>query len=201
MAGRPLSEFDLPEGWEETILELYANGGSDEGIRSYIASVRGSMSNDLWYRWMNENVVFCETIKKGRSLRCKISKNSINEVHKFRLNRRKLSRQNEYVGYNKIICSLRSLIFYHTKNISGKFNKRTFDLLGYTKEDYIQNISKKLSDGMTFENYGLWHVDHIIPASWFNMDKEDQLRKCWSLSNLEPKWAFDNISKGNRRIG
>jgi len=46
-------------------------------------------------------------------------------------------------------------------------------------------------------------MDHIIPKSWFKFsDANDiQFKECWKLSNLQPKWAVDNIKKGNKFIG
>ena len=49
-----------------------------------------------------------------------------------------------------------------------------------------------------------WHVDHIKPISKFNFFNEDgtenieQVKECFSLNNLQPLWAKDNLSKGNR---
>lgn len=66
--GRPLSDFDLNEGWQEDVFTLYEEGASDTEIKAHIASKRGSMSNDLWERWMRDEDQFSEAIKKGRML-------------------------------------------------------------------------------------------------------------------------------------
>lgn len=67
-AGRPLSKLDLPEGWQEEVVNLYSEGASDVEIKALICKWRGSMSNDLWERWMREEPIFSETINHGRSL-------------------------------------------------------------------------------------------------------------------------------------
>jgi hypothetical protein len=55
---------------------------------------------------------------------------------------------------------------------------------------------------MTWENYGRdgWHVDHAVPDSWFEYSSvnDEGFIKSWSLSNLKPMWAKDNLSKSNR---
>ena len=52
---------------------------------------------------------------------------------------------------------------------------------------------------MTWENYGSgWQVDHIIPCSVFNLESEGHQKKCFHYSNLQPLWAKDNMSKGNK---
>lgn len=201
MAGRPKSNLDLPEGWQDNVLDLYRAGGSDAEVKGEIYRLRGSFSNDLWDRWLRDHVEFHETIKRGRSLRGNKRKPPTNDIHLNRLKKRRANRKNEYIGSNKIICSLRSLLSIHLKNRGIKFSKKTFELLGYSKKDYIENIESKMKDGMNWENYGDWHVDHIVPISHFDLSDERQVRICWSLNNLDPKWAFDNLSKSNRRVG
>jgi len=66
--GRPKEELDLSDGWQNTILELYRNGASDVEVKSFIYTERGSFSNDLWDRWLEEESQFSETIKMGRLL-------------------------------------------------------------------------------------------------------------------------------------
>lgn len=67
-AGRPLSVFDLPEGWQDDVLALYSEGASDVEVKSEIYQMRGSFSNDLWDRWIKEEAQFSETIKIGKML-------------------------------------------------------------------------------------------------------------------------------------
>lgn len=199
--GRPLEGIDtLPENWQDDVLDLYAEGASDTEIKSLIHDWRGSFSNDLWDRWMRENVVFYQTIKKGREVRGNKRRLNNNPEHLKKLAKRRLIRKNEYVGSNRIVCSLRSLLNIHLKKRNLKFSKKTFSILGYTKEDYVSNIKSKLKEGMTIDNYGDWHVDHIKPVSLFDLSKEEQIKECWSLDNLDPKWAMDNFIKGNRYV-
>ncbi len=55
-------------------------------------------------------------------------------------------------------------------------------------------LKKRFKPGMTWDNYGLWHVDHRVPCSKFDLtDPAEQL-----LSNLQPLFAEDNLKKGNR---
>ena len=55
---------------------------------------------------------------------------------------------------------------------------------------------------MSWDNYGKWHIDHIIPIDFFIFTKpEDQeFQYCWSLNNLQPLWRLDNIKKSNKII-
>lgn len=78
---RPLSTLDLPGGWQEGILSLYEEGGSDAEVKGLIYRMRGRFSNDLWDRWLNDEVEFRETIKRGRSLRGNKRKPPTNDIH------------------------------------------------------------------------------------------------------------------------
>ena len=53
---------------------------------------------------------------------------------------------------------------------------------------------------MSWENYGMhgWHLDHIIPCCSFNLQNEEELKKCFHYSNYQPLWAKDNLSKGGK---
>ncbi len=85
-------------------------------------------------------------------------------------------------------------------NKNGKRNKcgrKWEQVVGYTIEDLRLHLESQFIDGMTWENYGKWHVDHIIPISFFVFDSIDdvEFKMCWRLENLQPLWAKDNLSK------
>ena len=55
------------------------------------------------------------------------------------------------------------------------------------------------SISMNWKNYGFkgWHIDHIIPCCKFDLSKENEQRKCFHYTNLNPMWAIDNLKKGS----
>jgi hypothetical protein len=75
-------------------------------------------------------------------------------------------------------------------------------LVGYTRAALVNHIERQFVDGMSWSNYGQWHIDHIIPQSSFRFrDQHDpEFIACWALSNLRPLWATDNIRKRDRRL-
>jgi len=67
----------------------------------------------------------------------------------------------------------------------------------YSLEELMAHLERQFLPGMTWQNKGDWHIDHIIPRSSFEYSSPDdpEFKKCWSLSNLQPLWAVDNIRK------
>jgi hypothetical protein len=80
----------------------------------------------------------------------------------------------------------------------GRKNGTTIEYLGCTATQYVDYMKARLLDGMTLENYGVWHIDHIVPLASFNLNNEDEIRKAFHYSNTQPLWAADNIRKGCR---
>ena len=71
-------------------------------------------------------------------------------------------------------------------------------LVGYTVKDLIKHLQKHFTKGMDWNNYGKWHIDHIIPQSAFHYTSPDDIdfKRCWALGNLQPLWSEDNVAKG-----
>ena len=102
----------------------------------------------------------------------------------------------------KLMCSCRSRLYAAIKGKGWEKTQKTQDLLGCDWETLKFWIETQFQEGMTWGNHGKWHIDHIIPRSSFEYSSPDdpEFKKCWSLSNLQPLWAVDNIRK-NAKIG
>ena len=76
------------------------------------------------------------------------------------------------------------------------------DILGYTISDLVRHIERQFEKGMSWENYGDWHVDHRLPVSSFQFTSvnDSEFHACWALTNLRPIWAKENITKRDKRI-
>lgn len=55
----------MPAGWKEKLIALFAEGASKEEIKLEIYLMRGSFSDDLWYRWIKEEPEFAQVIEDG----------------------------------------------------------------------------------------------------------------------------------------
>ncbi|MBY3434839.1 hypothetical protein [Rhizobium laguerreae] len=84
--------------------------------------------------------------------------------------------------------------------VDGKATVSSFSLVDYTIDDLRKHLEAKFTEGMSWSNYGRWHIDHIIPLAAFNYEKftDHDFKRAWALSNLQPLWARDNFSKRDR---
>ena len=86
---------------------------------------------------------------------------------------------------------------------TGKQGRPWETLVGYTREELMEHLESQFQDGMSWDNYGEWHIDHVVLLAYFDYASVDdvEFKDAWSLDNLQPLWAFDNQSKGARYIG
>jgi hypothetical protein len=76
---------------------------------------------------------------------------------------------------------------------------RTYELIGCSVPFLQTWIESQFKRGMTWANHGeVWHIDHIMPASKFNLTDPIEQRKAFHYTNLQPLWAFDNMSKNDK---
>ena len=100
----------------------------------------------------------------------------------------------------KIELNVRSRVWAMVKGKATE--KGVFRRFGYTPKDLIAHLESLFRPGMTWANYGKrWHVDHVKPCSKFDMRDPAQFAECWSLKNLQPLWARENLVKGARYAG
>ena len=96
------------------------------------------------------------------------------------------------------------------KNIRNAFSRSGYtkssaseQILGCTFDEFRDYVKSKFQQGMTFENYGEWHLDHIFPleiASKLQTDEEqiECIKLLCHYANYQPLWANDNLSKSNK---
>jgi len=131
--------------------------------------------------------------------------------------RAKLRRQKNKHNLNKyrtikrrtdLHCRLRDYLRSRL-NKALKKNKKVgshIESLGCSVEELKLFLEQKFynnpntNEKMTWDNYGLhgWHIDHIIPLSSFNLTNIQQMKIACHYTNLQPLWAYDNLSKGNK---
>lgn len=87
---------------------------------------------------------------------------------------------------------LRKAMVGETRGLSGVRD------LGISITEFRAYFASKFKEGMSWNNYGTWHIDHIIPLISFDLTKDDQVKKACHFTNLQPLWASENHSKGKK---
>lgn len=115
--------------------------------------------------------------------------------------RRKWSKNNRIQNPRVRLNEAMSASIYHSlKNGFGKNGRHWETILYYNIDELKIHTESLFLDGMTWDNYGEWHIHHCIPVSlWkFESYNDKEFKQCWSLCNLEPLWAKENIKRGNK---
>ena len=90
----------------------------------------------------------------------------------------------------------RSILTRYLKWINENKMDKTSTILGYTSGDLKIHIESIFKEGMCWSNYGEWHIDHIRPICSFDKNTSPSIVN--DLSNLQPLWAYENLSKGGK---
>lgn len=77
-------------------------------------------------------------------------------------------------------------------------NSSTYRILGCDWETLKDHIEKQFAKGMTWENMGEWHIDHIVPLA--EASNEEDVIRLNHFTNLRPLWAKENLKKGRNRL-
>lgn len=166
-------------------------GGKSESDKRYYEKNKLKRSKYL-SKWRENNK---EYLKEYTNNWKKENKSKINEQRRFY----EKNKKNNNPTYKLIACFRTAIYKVLKENNLTKYG-HYFEILGYQPEDLIIHLEKQFINGMTWENYGEWHVDHIKPISLFNFTdiNDDEFKKCWSLDNLQPLWAKENLLKSNK---
>lgn len=94
----------------------------------------------------------------------------------------------------RLTYAARNRIFYAMRRKGFSQSGKTRELLGFDWGTLRAHLEARFTDGMTWDNYGEWHVDHIVPLA--SAETAKQLHALCHYTNLQPLWAADNIRKG-----
>lgn len=70
--------------------------------------------------------------------------------------------------------------------------------IGCTLSQLKTYLEQQFVEGMNWDNYGEWHIDHIKPIASFDLTNNEEFKLCCHFTNLQPMWALDNIKKGDK---
>ena len=197
------------------VSEFYKNRTRPDGLASECKICKGKYCKEYLKKYTQTN-----KYKETRNFRSKTTyKERINsyqkkyqKTEKYRLKRSEWNKQDHrrkyYREYRfkrehsdiefKLSCRIGTAIWEVLKK--KKARRKWTELVGYTTKELIDHLESKFEPWMNWKNYGKWHVDHIKPKSLFHYTSpEDQeFKECWSLSNLQPMEAHENMRKSNK---
>jgi hypothetical protein len=171
---------------EKNVLDFYKDRSKKNGLSSFCK--------------------ICTTIRKKKSYYADVElsrKVNRERIKKERDSDRDLLNQKRRVYYKhkmdtdplfKLKKNVRNRIWFYTK-FNGK-SKSTFKIIGISAEELKIYLESFFIEGMSWQNYGIWHIDHIIPLDSANNEKE--LYDLCHYTNLQPMWGNENIRKGSK---
>ena len=175
---------------------------------------------DKQYRLANKEYLLEKQRKYRASKAETIRKRAQNYRNRTREERRKVKR--EYEKYKrqtdllyKIKINISSTVYRCIKN--AKETKSIKNFLPYSILELKIHLESKFEPWMNWSNWGVykpdnwndndnstwtWQIDHIIPQSdlLYTSMEDENFKKCWSLDNLRPYSAKQNIFDGVNRI-
>ena len=177
--------------------------------RKHYLVVRDKRRED-WKRWYQKNKAKRQEYSREWYWK---NKDKINEKYNkyykeiyYPKNKEGKIKQKNKLSYKKnmlnpkfrLQASIRQQIYFSLK--SKKKGRHWEDLVGYTLNKLIQRLECQFKPGMSWNNYGKWHIHHKKPQALFNFAsaEDKEFKNCWLLCNLQPLWATENISRGNK---
>lgn len=101
----------------------------------------------------------------------------------------------------------KKLLVQISKNVSGRVStalknqihrhETAEQLLGCTLLEYKSFLEKQFEPGMTWDNWGRWNVDHVVPVSSVNLCDPLTRVKIFHYSNTRPMWTDKNLKKSS----
>ena len=110
------------------------------------------------------------------------NKNNKDKMKEYKKEYSKIYREN-----NKEIIAWRRILHNSLRKLGKIKEGHTIDLLGYSAEELKTHLESLFTEGMSWDNYGEWHIDHIKPLISF--DKDTPISTVNELSNLRPMWS------------
>lgn len=135
--------------------------------------------------------------KRKDKIKCEIkawrerNKDHVNAYQKRHVQKHKEARSNYWLAS---VLRMRLSMAIRVGEKSGSAVRN----LGCTISRLKSHLENQFKEGMSWDNWGRkgWHIDHIKPLSSFDLNDSEQLKIACHYTNLQPLWAFDNISKG-----
>lgn len=188
-------------GQEKLLGEFYRHPETRDGLFSRCKSCLGEY-NRSWQRAHPEKV----SAKTHRWQRRNPEKNSASTRRWKQANPEKIRESDRRYHKARYVSDLDFRLLKLCRSrvriaLRGKSkSKRTIELIGCSIEHLRLWLTFYFQSGMSWSNYGKWHIDHVRPCASFDLRDPEQQKQCFHYTNLQPLWAADNIRKGARQL-
>lgn len=168
----------------------------------YLSKHKETRQHQKEYRELNRDKINAQKREHYQLNKERLIKNSSDykKNNRKRYNDLKINRKKNDPLYKlRITVSerIRQALKYH---LAGTYKKKdsTIELLGCSIDELKTHLQNQFKEGMTWQNHGEWHIDHIIPCAAFDLSKKEDCSKCFNYKNLQPLWAHENLSKADK---
>lgn len=210
---KPISEFykrglvyysPCKKCWRKKVKERYSNPLYKEKIKQYeYRRARNPIrkNKQKLYRlvWSKNNPELKKKIQKAYRDKCKLlGIKQWSEEGKIKSNKNAILRYHQKYKFNpqfRLALSLRNRTGQAIK--SNQKSGSAVNDLGCTIQELKKFLENKFVKGMSWDNIGKWHIDHIRPLKSFNLTIRKEYLKAVNFTNLQPLWAIDNLKKGS----
>lgn len=188
--GRPRTTIDdLPSSWRSDVLAIAAVKVWHRKLKDIGATDFELLMCAICNYGKREYFAFSNFLRKQDRL-------GINAARKKARNAKEKEKRDSDPSY-RLMTTVRA-------RMAGAMNcsrlGRRLGRLPYTAGELKSHLESMFLPGMSWQNYGVkgWHIDHVRPCASFDLSEQDQFDECWSLANLQPLWASDNLRKGSK---
>ena len=194
-----MKKFIPTEKELKNILKMY----NEDLLGSHTISEKTGISKPTVLRILKENGVVMgpsgrRFIGGKKTADKKWRDKNIDRHREYKRNYEKTRKHNDPTY--KLIANFRTAIYTVLKENNMDKYGHYFDILRYSPEELVVHLENQFTEGMEWDNYGEWHVDHRLPITSFKFKEvgDNEFMRCWELNNLQPMWGDENISKSNK---
>lgn len=185
---------------EKSFTEFYKNKVKKDGYQNYCKACTKKSNACSFQKHKKKRMAASSRYQRGESSKKYRREWAKKKYHNNEEHRRKVIRDSVAYGRRRLDTDPRFRIKHNIRQRMRSFLKghtksaTTEKLIDCTWEMLHEQFEQAFEEGMTFENYGQWHIDHRIPCAAFTPEEQ---RVCWWHKNLQPMWASANQIKGD----
>ena len=150
-----------------------------------------SRSKKYWERLKKDKPTVTPKTKK----KIKLKKQEWIKNNRELINQKRRNKYKNNILY-RLSINIRNRVNIYLKSNNIQKRNKTFDIVGCSTDCLKEHLESQFIDGMSWDNRGEWHIDHIIPLS--SAKTEEEFYKLCHYTNLQPLWSEDNLKKYNK---